>query len=90
MTKEAIAALDHPTNYKKRDSSMNAWLNVIYKMMAHGFSNEIIYFTSSIKNPFMILTANSKIIFILLGKIIFQTEPYSIEKQLWNGYYRQK
>ena len=81
MTKEAIAALDHPTNYKKRDSSMNAWLNVIYKMMADGFS---------IKNPFMILTANSKIIFILLGKIIFQTEPYSIEKQLWNGYYRQK
>lgn len=44
MTKEAIAALDHPTNYKKRDSSMNAWLNVIYKMMADGFSNEIIYF----------------------------------------------
>ena len=38
----------------------------------------------------MILTVNSKIIFILLGKIIFQTEPYSIEKQLWNGYYRQK
>lgn len=90
MTKEAIAALDHPTNYKKRDSSMNAWLNVIYKMMADGCSNEIIYFTSSIKNPFMILTANSKIIFILLGKIIFQTEPYSMEKQLWNGYYRQK
>ena len=88
MTKEAIAALDHPTNYKKRDSSMNAWLNVIYKMMADGFSNEIIYFY--IKHPFMILTANSKIIFILLGKIIFQTEPYSIEKQLWNGYYRQK
>lgn len=44
MTEEAISALDHPTNYKKRESSMNAWINVIYKMMADGWSNELIYF----------------------------------------------
>ena len=44
MTKEDITALDHPVNYRKRESSMNAWLNVIYKMMADGRSNELIYF----------------------------------------------
>lgn len=44
MTKEDIAGLDHPANYRKRESSMNAWLNVIYKMMADGCSNELIYF----------------------------------------------
>ena len=44
MTEEAIAALEHPANYKKRESSMNAWLNIIYKMMADGCSNELIYF----------------------------------------------
>ena len=36
--------MDHPTNYKKRESSMNVWINVIYKMMADGWSNELIYF----------------------------------------------
>ena len=40
MTEEAIAALEHPANYKKRESSMNAWLNIIYKMMADGCNNE--------------------------------------------------
>ena len=44
MAEEAIAALEHPANYKKRESSMNAWLNIIYKMMADGCSNELIYF----------------------------------------------
>ena len=44
MTEEAISALNHPTNYKKRESSMNVWINVIYKMMADGWSNELIYF----------------------------------------------
>lgn len=44
MTKEDIASLDHPANYRKRESSMDAWLNVIYKMMADGCSNELIYF----------------------------------------------
>lgn len=44
MTKEDISALDNPVNYKKRESPMNAWLHVIYKMMADGCSNETIYF----------------------------------------------
>ena len=44
MTKEEISALDNPNNYKKRNSSMNVWLNVIYKMMLDGCSNETIYF----------------------------------------------
>lgn len=44
MTKEEIDFLDNPNNYKKRESSMNAWLNVIYKMMVDGCSNETIYF----------------------------------------------
>lgn len=44
MTKEDIDSLDQPANYRKRESTMNAWLNVIYKMMADGYSNELIYF----------------------------------------------
>ena len=44
ITQEDISRLDHPNHYKKRESPMNAWLNVIYKMMADGCSNELIYF----------------------------------------------
>lgn len=44
MTQEDISRLDNPNHYKKRESSMNVWLNVIYKMMADGCSNELIYF----------------------------------------------
>ena len=44
MTQEDIDSLGHPANYKKRESSMNAWLNIIYKMMLDGCSNETIYF----------------------------------------------
>ena len=44
MTQEDISRLDNPNHYKKRESSMNVWLNVIYKMMADGYSNELIYF----------------------------------------------
>lgn len=44
MPESEIAALDSPTNYKKRNSSMNDWLNVIFKMMEDGHSNETIYF----------------------------------------------
>ena len=44
MTKEEIDGLDNPNNYKKRESTMNAWLNVIYKMMVNGCRNETIYF----------------------------------------------
>lgn len=44
MTEAEIAGLSHPAPYKKRETSMNEWLNVIYKMMADGCSNELIYF----------------------------------------------
>lgn len=44
MSDEAIKSLSRPTNYRKRDSQMNDWLNVIYKMMRDGHSNEAIYF----------------------------------------------
>ena len=44
MSSEEIARFEHPVNYKKRKSPMNEWLNVIYKMMADGCSNELIYF----------------------------------------------
>lgn len=44
MTEEDISRLDHPCNYRKRESSINKWLNVIYKMMVDGCSNEVIYF----------------------------------------------
>lgn len=44
MSQKEIEELDAPTNYKKRDSTMNGWLNVIFKMMIDGHTNETIYF----------------------------------------------
>lgn len=44
MTREDIDSLDSPNNYKKRESPMNKWLNIIYKMMLDDCSNETIYF----------------------------------------------
>jgi hypothetical protein len=44
MSESEISSLDSQKNYKKRKSSMNDWLNVIFKMMDDGFSNETIYF----------------------------------------------
>lgn len=44
MTEAEINSLDSPTNYKKRDSPMNDWLNIIFKMMDDGHSNEAVYF----------------------------------------------
>ena len=44
MSKEELEKLDVPRNYKKRESSMNGWINVIYKMMLEGHTNETIYF----------------------------------------------
>lgn len=44
MTELEINSLDSPKNYKKRESSMNDWLNIIFKMMDDGHSNETIYF----------------------------------------------
>lgn len=44
MTEADIKKLDAPKNYRKRESSMNGWLNVIFKMMDDGHTNETIYF----------------------------------------------
>lgn len=44
VSDDEIKNLSMPSNYKKRDSPMNDWLNVIYKMMMDGHSNETIYF----------------------------------------------
>jgi len=44
MPASEIAAMDSPKNYKKRESPMNKWLNVIFKMMQDGHDSETIYF----------------------------------------------
>lgn len=44
MSVSEIEGLNLPNNYKKRESPMNKWLNVIFKMMRDGHGNETIYF----------------------------------------------
>lgn len=44
MTQKEWEELDRPQNYKKRETSMNGWLNMIFKMMLDGHTNETIYF----------------------------------------------
>lgn len=44
MSESEINSLNSPRNYKKRESSMNDWLNIIFKMMDDGHSGETIYF----------------------------------------------
>ena len=44
MSQKELEELDTPKNYKKRESTMNGWLNVIFKMMLDGHTNETIYF----------------------------------------------
>lgn len=44
MQELEINSMNSPKNYKKRESSMNNWLNIIFKMMDDGLSNETIYF----------------------------------------------
>lgn len=90
MTQEDISRLDHPNHYKKRESPMNAWLNVIYKMMADGCSNELIYFYIKRQKAFHESERNLADYIYLIEKIIFQTEPRSMQKRLWNGCYHLK
>jgi hypothetical protein len=44
MTEEEIQSLDQPRNYKKRKTIMDDYLNIIYKMMQDGISEDIIYY----------------------------------------------
>ena len=41
MTASEIDGMDSPKNYKKRESPMNKWLNVIFKMMLDGHSDDV-------------------------------------------------
>ena len=43
MTEAAIQSLDQPTNYKKRKTVMDDYLNMIYKMLRDGVNDALIY-----------------------------------------------
>ncbi len=44
MTEDEIKQLDRPGNYKKRQTIMDSYINIIFKMMAAGISDDLIYF----------------------------------------------
>jgi hypothetical protein len=44
MSEEDILSLDNPKDYKKRKTIMDDYINIIYKMMRDGISDDIIYF----------------------------------------------
>lgn len=44
MSESEINSLDLRKNYRKRESTMNDWLNIIFKMMDDGHTNETIYY----------------------------------------------
>ena len=75
MTKEDTDSLGRPADYKKRESPMNAWLNVIYKMMLDGCSNETIYFY--IKHQHNYKESDKKLAkyIYLIGKNNFPNRP---------------
>ena len=78
MTEEDIAALEHPVNYKKRESSMNAWLNIIYKMMVDGCSNELIYFYIKHQESFQDTDSKLAKYIYLIGKDNFpDRDPFN-------------
>lgn len=52
MSELEIHSMDSPNNYKKRESPMNDWINIIFKMMADGRSNETIYFYIKLQPDF--------------------------------------
>ena len=85
MTQEDIDSPGHPANYKKRESSMNAWLNIIYKMMLDGCSNETIYFYIKRQQDYKESDKNLQNIFTLSEKTTFRTDPRLTPKQQWNG-----
>ena len=44
MTESEINQLDRPGNYKKRRTIIDSYINIIFKMMADGISDNLIYF----------------------------------------------
>lgn len=63
-----IEGMDSPKNYKKRKSPMNKWLNVIFKMMLDGHSNETIYFYIREREDFAESTKQLEKYIYLIGK----------------------
>ena len=61
---------------------MNAWLNVIYKMMADGCSNELIYFYIKRQKAFHESERNLADYIYLIGKKFSRQNPV----QCKNGY----
>ncbi len=43
MTDDQINGMDAPKDYKTRKRAGNGFVNIIYKMMADGYDDEIIY-----------------------------------------------
>lgn len=44
MTEDEIQKLDSPTNYKKRVTIMDDYINIIFKMLCDGIEDDMIYF----------------------------------------------
>ena len=68
MSESEISSLDSAKNYKKRESSMNDWLNIIFKMMDDGHSNETIYFYIQRQPAFCESKDNLAAYIYLIGK----------------------
>ncbi|MCT4631279.1 MAG: transposase [Firmicutes bacterium] len=82
MTETEINRLDSPRNYKKRISSMNKWLNIIFKMMDDNHSNETIYYYIQRQSGFH--ESNEKLAkyIYLIGKNNFPDRALFNEKHL--------
>ena len=84
MSASEIEGMDSPKNYKKRESPMNKWLNVIFKMMLDGHSSETIYFYIREREDFTESTRQLARYIYLIGKNNFPgripfNEHYLIE-----------
>ena len=75
MTEAEINGLDAPANYKKRDSPMNDWLNVIFKMMLDSQSSETIYFYILAQPEFQGKAGQVEKYIYLIGKNNFPDRP---------------
>lgn len=82
MPEEEVDNLERPVNYKKRESAMNAWLNVIYKMMRDGHSNETIYFYIKRQEAFCASSRTLAEYIYLLGKNNFPGRPLFNQKNV--------
>ena len=93
MSESEINSLDSPRNYKKRESSMNDWLNIIFKMMDDGHSNETIYFYIQRQPCFNESKQKLETYIYLIGKNNFPDRAlfnakYLIERAYSSGCYR--